>query len=165
MIGNAQPYLDKPVLRLAAEEMGLKYWDGEPFRFEGAFVRENHRVVGNYRVPIIAVFEHELDIHGFEQEVIKLAHISCPLKIGITYSNYWMPTTTEQVRRECENLIWKWTSDAFRQLSPYTKENPESEYVYLMGVDEQPFELSWYHLTFNAGSWPETLRPFELLKG
>jgi hypothetical protein len=134
--------------------MGLEHWEREPFTFDGAFLGENFRLVGNTPVPIIAVFEHENDVRGFKQEILKLAYIRCPLKIGITYSE-------PQNRPQCEASILGWVGDTLDELNKHRREDSESDYVYLLGVDAGRFELAWYHLTFDAASGPGT---FQALK-
>jgi hypothetical protein len=148
MLWRPEPPLEKPVLQLTAEKMGLKYWDREPFRFDGAFVAKPYRVVGkDYPIPIIAVFEHESKIAGFEKDVVKLAQIRCPLKIGITY-------TEAEAQGSAEGKISEWVREIRRELNELTEEDHKCEYVYLLGVDKQPYMVDWYHLTFDAASEP-----------
>lgn len=148
MLWDPEPPLQKSVLHLTAEKMGLNYCKKEPFRFDGAFVAENHRCVGgHYPLPMISVFEHESGIERFEKDIVKLATIRCPLKIGITY-------TKPNLRSEAEDKISKWVLEIRRVLNELTKEDPKCEYVYLLGVDKQPFMVDWYHLSFEEASGP-----------
>jgi hypothetical protein len=147
MLWNPEGPLDKAVLRLTAEKMGLEHWERQPFTFDGAFLGKSFRLVGNTPVPIIAVFEHENDIRGFEQEVLKLACMRCPLKIGLTYSK-------PESRSKSEAQILDWVRDTLREVGERVAEDLRSEYVYLLGVDRLPFGADWYHLTFDAASGP-----------
>jgi len=155
MLWDPEPPLGKPVLELTAEKMELRYWKREPFRFDGAFIQPAHRLVQDYPIPMIAVFEHEDKIGGFEEEVVKLCQIRCPLKIGITYCQ-------PESQSQWEGQILGWVRDVLQQLEEHTKEDPESEYVFLLGAHAKPFGADWYHLTFPAASGPGTfqaLRP------
>lgn len=55
------------------------------FHLDGVFVPRDCDKVGNTPLPIIAAVEHENKHDSFEQEIVKLAHIRSPLKVGIRY--------------------------------------------------------------------------------
>jgi hypothetical protein len=75
----------KPLMRLVAEKLDLVWWDREPFRLDGGMVPSDHRVVGSCPLPLLVGVEHENDIRTFVQEIVKLGHVICPLKVGVTY--------------------------------------------------------------------------------
>jgi hypothetical protein len=157
MLWDPQPPLQKPVLQLTAEKMGLRYWPREPFRFDGAFVAERHRVVGgSYPVPMIVVFEHEDKFQGFEAEIVKLGHIRCPLKVGITY-------TPVAIRDTVERKLVEWVREIRRELNEIGTEDHKFEYVYMLGVERELYMLDWYHLTFGGPTEPQAFCPLPQL--
>ena len=148
MMWNPPPPQKKPVFKLTAETIGLAHWDRQPFNFDGAFLVRPYHVIGNIPVPIAAVFEHELDIETFREEIVKLAYIRCPFKIGITY------TIPKRNAIEWEAQIVEWTDSLLQTLQPYTLEDKGTRYVLLLGVEKPALELSWWALSFSTKSGP-----------
>jgi len=154
MLWNPIAPQSKPVLEVVAEKMNLKWWDREPFRLDGVFVHKDYKLVGNYPLPIIVGIEHENDLRTFGQEIAKLAYIRCPLKVGITYTLAIPGPVPQEIILRSQGLIKKAVSDILSDLSKWIGEDPQAEYVYLLGVESQVLELDWYALCFLASTDP-----------
>ena len=152
MLWNPIAPQTKPLLGVVAEKMNLIWWDREPFRLDGAFIRLDSKVVGNYRLPIIVAVEHENDLRTFVQEITKLAHIRSPLKVGITYTSPIPGPASQQLILSSQEKIKSVVIEISTSLNKWVGEDPQTEYVYLLGVESQPSELDWYALGFVAGS-------------
>lgn len=88
---------------------------------------------------LIAI-EHENEIGGFSAEIIKLMSVLAPLKIGITYD--WQGNSRKQ--SDLEEMI----RILFGTRHPLIRENPETEYLFLLGVMRPPKILQWKYLAF-----------------
>lgn len=144
----------KPLLRVVAEKMDLVWWDREPFRLDGVFVRPDFKLVGNYPLPIIVGIEHENDLRTFVQEITKLAHVRCPLKVGITYTLAVPGPVPQEVVTRSQEYIKNMVTEISISLNKCIAEDPQAEYIYLLGVEFQFLELEWYALHFMAGTDP-----------
>ena len=84
--GPPPPPQRKQVLYLTAELMRLKHCPGEPLRLDAAFYPEDGCMIGKVPLPMVVAIEYENDIKTFQEELLKLALVRCPLKVGITYT-------------------------------------------------------------------------------
>jgi hypothetical protein len=150
MLWNPLPPQQEPLLAMTAKQMGLMYWDREPFRLDAAFVTPDFREIGNIPLPLIAAIEHENDIRGFQQEIAKLAHVRCPLKVGITYSQLSVPPTDSEIL-SAKTKIDTWIEGVNKLIC--AKEDPSSEYVYLLGVETVRYTLEWHYCCRTADSY------------
>jgi hypothetical protein len=149
MLWNPPSPQVRPVLQMTADRMGLMYWDREPFRVDAAFVRPDFRLIGNLPVPLVIAIEHENDFRTFEQEIAKLAHIRCPLKVGITYSLLSVPPKEVEVEKLLKQ-IKNWLSEINDLIE--IEESPRTEYLYLIGVENLRLTLEWYTYSYIAGN-------------
>ncbi len=149
VLWNPLPPQPKSLLAMTAERMGLAYWDREPFRVDAAFVRPEFRVIGNLPMPLIVAIEHENDFRGFIEEIAKLTHIRCPLKVGITYSLLSTPPHDPDVS-SARSQIESWIAEVDKLV--HAKEDPENEYLYLLGVEQSLLTLEWHYYYRTAGS-------------
>lgn len=148
MLWNPPSPQDRPVLLMTADRMGLMYWDREPFRVDAVFVRPDFRVIGNLPVPIVIAIEHENDFQTFDQEIAKLSHIRCPLKVGITYSLLSVPAKEQEI----DNLLLQmknWLREINNRIE--IEEAQDVEYLYLIGVEKPGLILEWYAYSYTAG--------------
>jgi hypothetical protein len=154
MLWNPESPQIKPLLRIVAEKMNLKYWEHEPFRLDGAFILSDSKPIGNYVLPIIVAIEHENDLRTFIQEITKLAHIRSPLKVGITYTSAVPGPVSQQIIISSQQRIKETVIEISNSLNKWISEDPKAEYVYILGVESQLLELDWYALHFMAGTDP-----------
>lgn len=154
MLWNPIAPQTKPLLGVVAEKMNLIWWEHEPFRFDGAFIRPDSKPIGNYRLPIIVAIEHENDLRTFIQEITKLAYIRSPLKIGITYTLAVPGPVSQQIVISSQQRIKDTVIGISNSLNKWISEDPKAEYVYILGVESQLLELDWYSLRFVAGGGP-----------
>jgi hypothetical protein len=151
MLWNPYPPQVQPLLQLVATEMGLQYWNfGEPFRVDAAFVDSDRCVLGSVPFPVVVAIEHEHNVNTIREEMAKLFHIRCPLKVAITYAP--PKVTGGEKLALCEGRIKSWAKELSDTLARYVGEDPVAEYLYLLGVEEQRYALTWRSLTFSAGS-------------
>jgi hypothetical protein len=151
----------------------IKWPKGEIMKLDAVFVPPTpDRVVDNYPVPIIVAVEHENDPGdisnendpgGFSNEITKLAYFRCPLKVGITYMRWWKgepPPSwppppdyegTNNLKKSIQEDVCR-TADI---LDRHSKEDPDNEYLYLLGVEETLKEITWYAFSFRAGDGPK----------
>jgi hypothetical protein len=151
MLWKPYPPQDQPLLQLVATEMGLQYWNvGEPFRVDAAFVPSGRRVFGSVPFPVVAAIEHEHNVGTIQEEMAKLFHIRCPLKVAITYA------PPKAIGGEgltlWERKIQSWAKELSDTLTRYVSEDPATEYLFLLGVEGKGYALMWKFLTFSAGS-------------
>jgi hypothetical protein len=154
MLWNPPSPQQKPVLNLTAQGMGLAYWDREPFRLDAAFIGSDSRVVGNLFFPLVVGIEHEKDVSKFEEEISKLAHIRCHLKVGITYCSASELITSPQELAKRQNQIVAWVRKCCETLNSYTTEDERTEYVYVLAVAKPNFVQDWHALSFRANDDP-----------
>jgi hypothetical protein len=142
----------QPILGATAAKMGLAYWDREPFRLDAAFVRPKYEVVGNLPLPLVVAIEHENDVRGFMAEIAKLTHVRCPLKVGITYAVITTPGSPVDPSAAQANIEeWVAKVAALHEI----KEDPTTEYLYLLGVEHAPYSLQWHAYTYQVGDGPK----------
>src|SRR6266571_3416465 len=146
----------KPLLRLVAEKLDLVWWDREPFRLDGAMVPADHRVVGSCPLPLLVGVEHENDLRTFVQEILKLVHVICPLKVGITYLVAGTAPPSSVAVSDSQNQIRRLAQTALSDRNQHVREDPATEYLYLLGVESQMRECEWSALTFTAAAGPGT---------
>ena len=151
----------KPLMRVVAEKLELVWWDREPFHFDGVMVPPDHQRIGNYPLPLLVAVEHENNIRTFREEIVKLAHMICPLKVGITYMpTVRVPPDAKEVL-DCQKQIEHLVEVIILNRSKYIKEDPKTEYLYILGVESRIRELQWCALSFSAdagvtsGVWHE----------
>jgi hypothetical protein len=150
------PPQQRPVLGMTADGMGLTYWEHEPFRVDAAFVRPNFSVIGNLPLPLVVAIEHENNLRTFKQEIATLSQVRCPLKVGITYCML-TPAARDPDLDVLQLKIKKWIRDITDQLE--IGEAPETEYLYLIGLESQGLNLDWYAYYYtaeqgcSAGTW------------
>ena len=142
-------YDDDAVIRKVAPRLGLRCLRGEPFRLDAVFRLENDKP---WYPPHVAV-EHENNPHGFRTELRALLSIRCPLKVGITY------TLTSDVGRTgslsaLRDTITRDIREAFAAFDALNKEDPNAEYLFLVGSEEEPYELRWFSQSFRSGTGP-----------
>jgi hypothetical protein len=149
MLWNSEPPQTESVIPFTARRMGLlSRRQGETFHLDSVFYPSEHRMVGKYPLPIIVACEHEHEPRGFWEEILKLAYIRCPLKVGLTYLNGTSPS--KEAVAAAQKRISDLTSATEHTLREYAAEDPKVEYVYLLGVERQSLELEWHALRFTA---------------
>ncbi len=83
------------VIRSVARKMKLEFRE-ETFHLDIIFFKPDSPMVAKkYPLPIIAAIEHENDLGSFLDEIVRLAYIRCPLKVGITYLEARSAPSTE----------------------------------------------------------------------
>jgi hypothetical protein len=146
------PLGSQPVLEATAAKMGLVYWNREPFRLDAALVRRTHTVIGNLALPMVVAIEHENELGGFIEEIAKLSHVRCPLKVGITYAVAAAsdrPVDARGAQAAIDEAIGKVA--ALHE----SKEDPDSEYLFLLGVESSAYNLDWYAHAYHVADGPE----------
>jgi hypothetical protein len=125
-----------PVLRRAAKKLQLRH-EYEYLRLDLVLFPAAGKEWGNF-----VVVEHENEANGFDNEIEKLMSVLAPLKVGITYG-------THQRESELLELIQR----DFATRHPSVLESPNTEYLFLLGV-EQPASMAWRYLTFTSADGP-----------
>ena len=157
----AHPNPKGTVLRRTAEGMKRHFWLGEPLRLDGAIVppaaMARGRTAPPIPVPILVAIEHENDVTTFEEEIIKLFYVRCPLKVGITYAllekDRGAPRTAVRQGGIADTAV-----RVASALDEHTREDPATTYLYLLGSEDTQYRLTWHALTFTAGSGPTSAR-------
>jgi hypothetical protein len=144
---NPQP---KPLMRLVAEKLGLLWWDREPFRLDGAMIPADHQVIGNYPGPLLIGIEHENNVGTFVEEIVKLAHVICPLKVGVTYMLGGTALPTISAVADALQRLRRLAQTALSDRNRYVREDPATEYLFLLGVESNLRECEWSALAFTA---------------
>lgn len=143
------------VVEHTAKLMDIKCWPGEPFSLDAVFVPKECRREGPYPYPILVALEHENEVSGFDNEITKLHYIRCPLKVGITYAlmgkNNALPRTSEY-----QTQIGATAARVAAELARYTRETPETKYLFLVGSEESPRTLTWHALEYGASDSPRS---------
>jgi hypothetical protein len=142
----------KPLFGVVADKLGLKWWDREPFRLDGALVPLDCTVTGNYPVPLLVGIEHENVVQTFKEEITKLVHIRCPLKVGITYVMATAEFPSPSVIAYWQDYLRNSIEEVSQIMDSYLREDPTTEYLYLVGVEGRLRELDWFALRYTAGS-------------
>jgi hypothetical protein len=142
----------EPVLAKVAEKLGLDYWEREPLGLDGALYPKGGNVDYGFPFPILVAIEHENDRTGFISEVQKLLSVRCPLKVGITYvlgdtdSSVWLAVLGQQAKRK------------FERIAQFISEDPATEYLLLVGCEEEPHEIKWYYSILSPAAQPDDFR-------
>jgi hypothetical protein len=139
------------LLERVAHDLGLEYWSREPFRVDAAFVPKQNTPLGSVPFPLLVAIEHENKIATIKNEIAKLVHIRCLLKVAITYaSNKNLKRSTEKIKQHIIELT--------ATLNAHIREDPRSSYLFLVGVvgeGAHRCELEWHGLRFAAGDGPD----------
>jgi len=155
MLARGGPLFEEagtPVLFDVAGKLKLRYWAGEPLKLDGAFYDGLDRGCPTFPFPIVVGIEHENNHTTFRHEIQKLLSVTCPLKVGITYP--WPPQSIVSQRQDKERIfeqIEHFVTESLTQISAVVREDPSSEYLFLIGVETSPFVLTWFNLSFAAG--------------
>lgn len=154
MIWGPLPKKEKwtSVLHLTAEKMGFRRCEGEPFRLDCVFYPQDYgEMVYRHPLPMLVAIEHENNINGFRDELNKLAHVRCPLKVGITYTGLHDPVSTEVLKKR-QSEIKEGLSTILRTITKNSSEDEGTEYLVLLGHDRErgQFSFDWYSLSFTV---------------
>jgi len=143
------------VISKVAFALGLEYWDGEPLRLDGVLYSKEEVVERGFPFPIMVAFEHEEDPRGFQNEIMKLLSVRCPLKVGITHTitERTGPNFLERLADHRDTIRTK-IAEKFRRIEAVNREDPRTEYLFLIGCQERQKDPVWYFLSFTAGSGP-----------
>jgi hypothetical protein len=140
-----------------AGKLGLcypsEYRNRQPMTLDAALADQSDN---QDRFPIKVAIEHENDWSGFDSEIKKLLSVRCPLKVGITYSD------DSPKGREYRQEIAGYIKDDFDEISLIVREDPATEYLFLIGAESDDNEIScWYSLDFRAENGPgdQSFRP------
>jgi hypothetical protein len=125
-------------------------------------VPSDHRVVGSCPLPLLVGVEHENDIRTFVQEIVKLGHVICPLKVGVTYLVAGTSPPLAAVIADGQQQIRRLAEGSLSARNQYVREDPATEYLYLLGVESRMRECEWFGLTFTAAAGPGTAAWFPL---
>jgi hypothetical protein len=147
------PELPESVVASTALRLGLDYWEREPFRLDGVFYRRGTAVEHNFPFPILVAIEHENDFRTFHTEITRLLSIRCPLKVGITYEP--RSASSHNQSEKDLNSLKACISRRNQEISQIITEDAKAEYLFLVGVERNPFELTWFALSFRATDGPE----------
>jgi hypothetical protein len=142
-------YEDNAVVRNVASHLHLQCVRGEPFRLDAVFEAKEDKP---WYPPHVAI-EHENNPHGFQTELRALLSIRCPLKVGITYaltSDLGSTGSLTKLRDKIANQI----RDAHLAFAALTREDPDTEYLFLLGSEEKLGELRWYSIMFRSSAGP-----------
>jgi hypothetical protein len=139
-----------PVIRSVAPRLALTCAPGEPLSYDAVFVRGGAEQWE--RFPILVAIEHENYWGRFEHEIGKLFTIRCPLKVGMTYLTL-SQGQFDKVAGKIERHIEKW----FGAIKP--AEDPDAEYLFIIGREIEPLKIEWHALAFRAGDGPHPFQP------
>jgi len=140
------------VIRQVAERLELQCFSGEPLHLDAVF----HAPGDRWRwFPIRVAVEHENAWPSFDQEVRKLLSVRCPLKVGITYTLSGHVSGDRSRLPALHAMIAGAISREFAAASAVIREDPATEYLFLIGSEEErDQELVWRQLAFRADSGP-----------
>lgn len=129
------------VINAAADRIGLNRCPGvsEPLHLDAAFVSRGAKSW----FPMQMVLEHENSPDGFAQEICKLLSVRAPLKVGLTYSLGHQRRYSDlphTIQREIGECLGK----------ALIGEDGATEYLFLLGIETDPFTLRWMSLLFRA---------------
>jgi hypothetical protein len=144
---------DGCVLHQTAAKMGLTYWEREPLKIDRAFYQEGPVAYG-FPFPLLVLIEHESKHGGFLHEIMKLLSVRCPLKVGITYSRLDGQNNTAENRLGVREKIHANITEAFSKVRAVIGEDSVTEYLFLIGAEEEQKEMTWYALSFSAAGGP-----------
>lgn len=162
MWSNLMIYNNDSVIRRIAPDLNLQSYNREPLRLDAVFTTSDpgHQKLWDW-FPIVFAVEHENDPRGFHGEIHKLFSINCPLKVGITYALLDMKKDPIEIKKLIHNRI----NYAHSARNKLIREDPQTKYLFLVGVEERPRILSWSALTFRADQNPEQANFFNSILG
>jgi hypothetical protein len=137
-------YDGQAVLKMTADHLGLEYcpWVSEPLRLDAALVPGGAK----HWFPMHVAVEHENEPNGFEGEICKLLSVRAPLKVGITYA-----LSDHKKHEEIPGKIRDMISNRYAEIAATIGEDRAAQYLFLVGVESDSFQLHWLSLTFRAG--------------
>jgi hypothetical protein len=101
-----------------------------------------------YPSSIYALVEHELD-ENIEEEIWKLAHWRCPLKVLIFYDWAESDKSTDSRLKFLTNKVNKAFS-MIEEISKHWSENPDTRYLFIIGTREEcSSPIVWKYCTDN----------------
>jgi len=110
-------------------------------------------MIGKVPLPMVVAIEYENDIKTFQEELLKLALVRCPLKVGITYTA--MDKTDAKNLKRGQDRIQKRLESIMATLANHTLEDPKTEYLILLGHEASEtaplWKFDWHELTFVSG--------------
>jgi hypothetical protein len=139
-----------PVLYLTARKMNLEACAGEPLHLDAAFYPQGGSMVQRCPLPILVAVEHENRINGFRDELNKLAHVRCRLKVGVTYTEVNRLPTHARLG-ECKAKIKRELADILDTHSKHTTEDAGVEYLIILGHESSRRHLEWHAWSFAVG--------------
>ena len=99
---------------------------------------------------MVVAIEHESNHRGFESEIMKLLSVRCPVKLGITYTPFFASQNTEGKCQQVLNDIHEVLVGKLKAISQVVDEDPKTEYLFLVGAEEQVQVITWYACSFSA---------------
>jgi hypothetical protein len=146
-------YDDHAVVRRVAPHLNLRCYQGEPLRLDAAF----HEQDAEHWFPMRVAIEHENSPFTFYKETRAILSVRCPLKVGITY------TLQSDIRRndlfselsDLRNRVADAIHTNYKEISKVVKEDIDTEYLFLIGSEEEPYEIRWYSVDFRAADPPK----------
>jgi hypothetical protein len=148
-------YDEDAEIRKVAPRLGLQCLRGEPFRLDAVFQLANDKP---WCPPHVAI-EHENNPHGFRTELRALLSIRCPLKVGITYTLRSDARSAEKLSA-LRDTITRDIREAFAAFEALNNEDPDTEYLFLVGSEEKPHELRWFSRIFCSVTGPTEFAAF-----
>ena len=144
---NFMLYADDSVIHNSAHLLNLEWYRGEPFRLDCVFCQNANRWF-----PIQIAIEHENNPRSFTTELQALLSVRSRLKVGITYL---LDCDIGQRHAEFREKIFDEIGHHFLAVAECVREDPETEYLFLIGSDESDNEdLIWFQLAFRAEVGP-----------
>lgn len=138
-----------PVLHATARKMGLQVCPGEPLRLDLVFYPVERNLVHKCPSPVLVAIEHENRIHTIRDELNKLAHVRCPLKVAITYTSIHTLGTASSLD-QWKHSIRKELGSVLTVLGEHSLEDDRTEYLVLLGHEEIKRSFDWHALSFTA---------------
>jgi hypothetical protein len=150
-------YYSDAVVRKVAPRLNLECAKGEPFRLDAVF----HADGAHHWFPMCVAIEHENSPFTFYKEIRALLSVRCPLKVGVTY------TLRSDIRgrdssSELADLRNKISNRIYTDIAGFIKEDPDTEYLFLIGSEDEPYEIRGYSVDFRAGNPPDDLPIFRI---
>ena len=137
---------DGAVLRATAADLGLKVHPGEPLRLDAVL----SPIDSDHWFPVHVAVEHENAWWTLGNEIRSLLTVRARLKVAITYClrdgrepAKILETITHQIR------------SAFHAISRIVGEDPNVEYLFLIGMERDVRKLEWLSLSFTAKDGPD----------
>lgn len=141
---------NRSVLEVVSDRLGLVYrGNGEPFRLDACMTSHAEPCVGSTPFPMTVAIEHENDIRTIREELARLIHLRCPLKVCITYS------LSSHADRNPRGRIKQAFTELAAKMASVSSEDQETEYLFLLGEEKAPFQMDWSVLAFSVENGPE----------